>query len=62
MKTKLFCYQCDKTYEIDIENINYMQEHKNDAITVVGESYHFNDGCFFKTLNQLKLEEKKEHE
>jgi hypothetical protein len=39
-----------------------MQEHKNDAITVVDESYHFNDGCFFKTLNQLKLKEKKEYE
>lgn len=57
MKKKLFCYQCEKEYEVKIDEITYMLDHKKDSITFVEDIYYFDKGCFFKTLNLLKREE-----
>lgn len=57
MKKKLFCYQCEKEYEVKIDEITYMQDHKKGSITSVEEMYYFDEGCFFQTLNRLKREE-----
>jgi diadenosine tetraphosphatase ApaH/serine/threonine PP2A family protein phosphatase len=57
MKKKLFCYQCEKEYEVKIDEITYMQDHKKGSITFAEETYYFDEGCFFQTLNRLKKEE-----
>ncbi|MBU0631100.1 hypothetical protein KKA17_00490 [bacterium] len=58
MRAKLFCQHCEKHYDTDLDNIRYVQNHKNDSITFFNGTYSYNDGCFFKTLNRLKQEKK----
>lgn len=57
MKAKLFCHQCKQEYEVLLENIKFMQKHKNFSLSFIDETYHFKEECFFKTLNLLKREE-----
>lgn len=58
MKAKLFCHRCEQEYEVFLENIEFMQKHKNSSLSFIDEQYHFKEECFFKTLNRLKREKK----
>lgn len=57
MKTRLFCHHCNKGYEVDTQSISYMKDHKKESLSFLDDTYYYDDGCFFKTLNRLKREE-----
>ncbi len=54
MKSRLFCRHCEKHYEVDVNDIKFMQLHQNEHLSYDRNTYYYTNGCFFKTLNTLK--------
>ena len=53
MKSKLFCEECEKDYEVENESIIFMQNNTK-YMSYSNGIYTYNKGCFFKELNLLK--------
>lgn len=54
MTSRLFCEHCDKFYEVDINDIRFMKEKKNESMHFKHNTYFFKDGCFFQKLKKIK--------
>jgi len=55
MTTRLFCTHCEKHYKVDLKNINLIKKYKSENIRFANNTYYYNNGCFFKDLNSLKV-------
>ena len=54
MTARLFCEHCEKYYEVNIEDIRFMQEKEKECLSFAHNTYFFKEGCFFQRLKQLK--------
>lgn len=50
---KLYCVHCRQTYSVTPEAIRLVQQ-SGKRLVKDGETYRFEEGCFFKTLTLLK--------
>jgi hypothetical protein len=55
MLSRLFCSHCEKYYKVDVENIKLVQEHMESNLRYANNTYYYDNGCFFKELNRLKI-------
>lgn len=54
MKTKLYCHHCQKTYNVQINDVHLMLSYDQENLKRDHGHYYFTGGCFFKTLKTQK--------
>ena len=54
MKTKLFCYHCDKEYLVSMTDILLMQLYAPQHLESEKLNYFYKDECFFTKLKEIK--------
>ena len=60
MISRLFCAHCKKHYEVDLDNIKFVQQFMHKNLKFANNTYYYKDGCFFKELKRLKVSNIKE--
>lgn len=56
MRARLYCKHCEKHYDVDLDDVRMMQERNSAHIIFAHNTYYYDDGCFFKTINLYKRE------
>jgi hypothetical protein len=54
MKARLYCEHCEKYYDVPLKDVRLVQEANSGRITFSHNTYYYEEGCFFKTVNSLK--------
>lgn len=55
-ETLLYCTHCEKQYRVSKDAIALMMAHST-TLRETAEGYRYDEGCFFKTLANLKREQ-----
>ncbi len=55
MTTELYCRQCEKRFQIPIDDMNLMLKHYEAHLhATASQRFEYTDSCFFKDLAKLK--------